>query len=63
MFFQKDFEWTQHGCEMHAESMQIGRYGKGCFYNTHNDGDGTTLYNYPDNKWIHKKKLFIGIFT
>ena len=38
-----------------AESMQIGRYGKGCFYNTHHDGDGTTLYNYPDNKWMHKK--------
>ena len=46
-----------------AESMQIGRYGKGCFYNTHNDGDGTTLYNYPDNKWIHKKtrKLSMSI--
>jgi len=46
-----------------AESMQIGRYGKGCFYNTHNDGDGTTLYNYPDNKWLHNKtrKLSMSI--
>ena len=46
-----------------AESMQIGRYGKGCFYNTHIDGDGTTLYNYPDNKWTHKKtrKLSMSI--
>jgi len=38
-----------------AESMQIGRYGKGCFYDTHSDGDGTTLYNCPDNEWLHKK--------
>ena len=38
-----------------AESMQIGRYGKGCFYNTHNDGNGTSLYNLPDNKWLHNK--------
>ena len=38
-----------------AESMQIGRYGKGCFYGTHNDGNGTSLYNLPDNKWLHNK--------
>ena len=46
-----------------AESMQIGRYGKGCFYNTHNDGNGTSLYNIPDNKWLHNKtrKLSMSI--
>ena len=46
-----------------AESMQIGRYGKGCFYDTHHDGNGTSLYNIPDNKWLHNKtrKLSMSI--
>jgi len=38
-----------------AESMQIGKYGRGCFYETHIDGNGTTLYNDPENKFKHGK--------
>ena len=38
-----------------AEPMQIGRYSKGCFYKSHIDGNGTTLYNNPENKFQHGK--------
>ncbi len=38
-----------------AESMQIGKYSKGCFYDYHQDGDGVTVYDTPENKWLHNK--------
>jgi|TARA_R110001583_G_scaffold153657_1_gene305374 PKHD-type hydroxylase len=38
-----------------AESMQIGKYSKGCFYDYHTDGDGVTIYDEPENKWLHNK--------
>ena len=47
-----------------AESMQIGKYSKGCFYNYHNDGNGVTVYDMPENKWLNNKtrKLSMSIF-
>ena len=38
-----------------AESMQIGKYSKGCFYDYHQDGDGVTVYDTPENNWLHNK--------
>ena len=38
-----------------AESMQIGKYSKGCFYDYHQDGDGVTIYDEPENNWLHNK--------
>ena len=38
-----------------AESMQIGKYSKGCFYDYHNDGNGVTVYDEPENNWLHNK--------
>jgi PKHD-type hydroxylase len=38
-----------------AESMQIGKYSKGCFYDYHTDGDGVTVYDKPENNWLHNK--------
>ena len=38
-----------------AESMQIGKYSKGCFYDYHADGDGVTVYDKPENNWLHNK--------
>ena len=38
-----------------AESMQIGKYSKGCFYDYHTDGDGVTVYDEPENNWLHNK--------
>ena len=38
-----------------AESMQIGKYSKGCFYDYHQDGDGVTTYDEPENNWLHNK--------
>ena len=38
-----------------AESMQIGKYSKGCFYDYHTDGDGVTIYDEPENNWLHNK--------
>ena len=47
-----------------AESMQIGKYNKGCFYDYHADGDGVTTYNDPENNYLHNKtrKLSMSIF-
>ena len=47
-----------------AESMQIGKYSKGCFYDYHADGDGVTVYDSPENKWLNNKtrKLSMSIF-
>jgi len=47
-----------------AESMQIGKYSKGCFYDYHNDGNGVTVYDMPENKWLNNKtrKLSMSIF-
>ena len=47
-----------------AESMQIGKYSKGCFYDYHTDGDGVTVYDSPENKWLNNKtrKLSMSIF-
>ena len=38
-----------------AESMQIGTYSKGCFYDNHADGNGVTVYDSPENKWLNNK--------
>ena len=47
-----------------AESMQIGKYSKGCFYDYHSDGNGVTVYDMPENKWLNNKtrKLSMSIF-
>ena len=46
-----------------AESMQIGKYSKGCFYDYHQDGDGVTTYDAPENNWTNGKtrKLSMSI--
>ena len=46
-----------------AETMQIGKYSKGCFYDYHQDGDGVTTYDDPENEWLHNKtrKLSMSI--
>jgi PKHD-type hydroxylase len=46
-----------------AESMQIGKYSKGCFYDYHQDGDGVTTYDTPENNWTNNKtrKLSMSI--
>ena len=46
-----------------AETMQIGKYSKGCFYDYHQDGDGVTTYDTPENNWLHNKtrKLSMSI--
>jgi PKHD-type hydroxylase len=38
-----------------AEAMQIGKYSKGCFYDYHQDGDGVTTYDTPENNWTNNK--------
>ena len=46
-----------------AEAMQIGKYSKGCFYDYHQDGDGVTTYDTPENNWTNNKtrKLSMSI--
>ena len=46
-----------------AEEMQIGKYSKGCFYDYHQDGDGVTVYDMPENNWLNNKtrKLSMSI--
>jgi PKHD-type hydroxylase len=46
-----------------AETMQIGKYSKGCFYDYHQDGDGVTTYDTPENNLLNNKtrKLSMSI--
>ena len=46
-----------------AEGMQITRYKVGDRYDYHQDGDGYSVYDDPDNVWIHglTRKLSLTI--
>lgn len=38
-----------------AEDMQLTKYRKKGFYGYHKDGGGFTVYNKPENKFLHNK--------